>query len=164
MSKKNIALNTYHHLYSSGNVHKGSSVSTRELSKRMQELLGFAGCCGPSSGKSSLCLPQPRNNPRLTDELQKEGLHAVKSIEKLETLITGRSQGLDSSTETPIKYKEKILTQWPRNSDEFQVYLKQSQPRNSPHKSSFQSSVQRDDKGKKVRFNVSHTSSVSYHD
>lgn len=149
-----------------GNIHADSTVSTRELLKRLKELLGFAGIGLPSVGGSSLhLLPEPRNNSEFVDELHKEGVHAIKAIEKLEALFIGQSQSLDSSTETPIKYKEKILTQWPKNSDEFQMYLKQnSQPRNSPSKNSFQSSIHRDDKGKKVRFNVSHTSSVSYQD
>lgn len=162
---KSVSWNTYKNLLFSGNIHADSTVSTGELLKRLKELLGYAGIGLPSVGGNSLHLPEPRNNSEFVDELHKAGVHAIKAVEKLETLFIGQSQSLHSSTETAIKYNEKILTQWPRNSDEFQIYLKQnSQPRNSPKKSSFQSSIYRDDKGKKVRFNVSHTSSVSYQD
>lgn len=141
-------------------------MSTRELLKSLQELLGYAGFgCSSVGGSSIRLLCEPGDNSEFMNELHREGSHAIKAVEKLEALFKGQSPNLDSSTETPIKYKEKILTQWPRNSDEFQIYLKQnSQPRNSPCKSSFQSFIQKDDKGKKVRFNVSHRSSVSYQD
>lgn len=149
-----------------GKIAADSSMSTRELSKRVQELLGFAGLgLSPVCESSVHILSAPKKNSGFMDEIHREGGHVIKAIEKLESLFKSQFQNLDSSTETPIKYREKILTHWPRNSDEFQIYLKQnSQPRDSPYKSSFQSSIHRDDKGKKVRFNVSHTSSVSYKD
>lgn len=125
--------------------------------------MAFAGL-GPSLvGEGSICFLSGPRNRQFMDELCSEGDHAIKGIQKLETLFRSQSQTLESNIlETPIKYREKVLTQWPKNSTEFQVYLQNSVLKNSPFKSSFQSSLQSEEKEKKVRFNVSHVSSVSF--
>lgn len=154
---KTVLWNTNKTMPFTGNIHADSTTSICKLLKRLEELLRFADLDLSMVDKSSVHLPEPRNKSEFMDKLHKEGDHAIKAVEKLKALFNGQNRSLDSSTETPIKYKEKILTEWPRNSDEFQIYLKH----NSPYKSYLQS-THKDAKGKKVRFNVSHTSSISH--
>lgn len=131
----------------------------KEVLKNLQNLMALVGL-GPSlMGKGSICLASYSRNKHLMDELRSKGRHAIKGIEKLEILCASQNHTLEYSLpETPIKYREKVLTQWPKNSKEFQIYLQH----NTPLKNSFQSSFHKDEKEKKVRFNVSHTSSVSF--
>ena len=139
-------------LYFPGKTHANFPACTKEVLKSLQSLMIFAGL-GPSLiNKRFICLFSGSRNKQLMGELRNEGRHAIKEIEKLEILFRSQSLTLESSLlETPIKYKEKVLTQWPKNSKEFQIYLKQ----NSPF-------LQEEEKDKKVRFNVSHVSSVSF--
>lgn len=130
----------------------------KEVLKSLQNLMALAGLSPSLMGKG-LCLASHSRNKHLTDDLRCKGRNAIKGAEKLEILCGSQNQSLESSLqETPIKYKEKVLTQWPKNSKEFQIYLQH----NTPLKSSLQSSFHRDEKEKRVRFNVSHTSSVSF--
>ncbi|XP_045109557.1 kinesin-like protein KIF14 isoform X2 [Portunus trituberculatus] len=145
-------------LFQEGKMQGNFPACIKEVLKSLQNLMALAGL-GPSLMGKGACLASYSRNKQLTDELRNKGRHAIKGMEKLEILCGSQNNTLESSQqETPIKYKEKVLTQWPKNSKEFQIYLQH----NTPLKSSFQSSFHRDEKEKKVRFNVSHVSSVSF--
>ncbi|XP_063880218.1 kinesin-like protein KIF14 isoform X1 [Scylla paramamosain] len=146
-------------LFQEGKMQENFPSCIKEVLKSLQNLMALAGLGASLMGKESICLASYSRNKHLMDELRSKGRHAIKGMEKLEILYGSQNHTLEGSLqETPIKYREKVLTQWPKNSKEFQIYLQH----NTPLKSSFQSSFHRDEKEKKVRFNVSHVSSVSF--
>ena len=140
-----------------------------ELKRRLEKLMCFAGISGTASDVTNSSFSSNQNlddSAIFMDELKSIAKLSSRSVETLISSIKKNNETHDGHVSDDLQ--KKLYGQWPRNSDEYKMYLmnqrnnRQEYLSHSPKKSALRSStVPREEK--KVRFDVEYDSiSESY--
>lgn len=139
--------------------------AVEELIARLQHLMSFAALSPVPVDGSEDCSFSSKsdieNGQEFMNNLRTVACHSVRAVQKLQNIINKASESCLSESGA-IKYNKNLVTHWPRNSEEYIQHLKQlAAQKKSQMKSSLRSSSVTSSEEKRVRFDVSFTSSSS---
>ncbi|KAK3851338.1 hypothetical protein Pcinc_042000 [Petrolisthes cinctipes] len=144
-------------------------IATSELMTRLQQLVAFAGLCPTeeegSEYSSFMSLSDSDSSETFKESLQMLSKKSLLSAETLQhSLALSKTPRKWLGEKGAIKFNQKVLTQWPTNSNEYQIYLREmSERRREKMKSSLRVSDTPVEE-KRVRFDVTSTTSSDYLD
>ncbi|KAK4298081.1 hypothetical protein Pmani_029555 [Petrolisthes manimaculis] len=144
-------------------------VATTELMTSLQQLVAFAGICPTeeegSEYSSFMSLSDSDSSETFKESLQTLSKKSLLSAETLQhSLALSKTPRKWLGEKGAIKFNKKVLTQWPTNSNEYQIFLREMTER---RREKMKSSLRVSDtpvEEKRVRFDVTSTTSSDYMD
>lgn len=135
----------------------------KELKRRLEELMKFAGLSlMPIEGLDNISLSSTsdlENSRELMDNLHTVALLSIRAVEDLKNTLNNfyKSLTFRELKSNIFRCNKKLVTQWPRNSKEYQQHLEKLQHK-SGMKSSLRCSSEAPIEEKRVRFDISSAS------
>lgn len=131
---------------------------------RLQKLVAFASICSEedtaSEWSSFTSLSDFDGSGIFKDSLQSLAKNSLLTVETLQhSLVLSTTPRKWITEKGPIKYNKKVLTQWPTNCSEYQMYLREMLERRREKAKSSLRLMETPVEEKRVRFDVTSTSS-----